>query len=508
MTTTSSSLARYARDPVAFIKKFITRNELGQPFVLQPFQEDFLRLAYQFDPHGRLVHPTGVAGLPKKSGKSTLVAAVADWWGFTQEPPNEIIICANDLDQSIGRVFKAAAELIRQNPQLRRSADIQSRQIALTNGTIITAIASDYAGAAGSNHGLTVWDELWGYTSEGSRRLWDELTPVPTRRNSARLIATYAGFEGESNLLWDLYRLGVGKDEHPDGQGIRLHPTLPLYGNREAGLLVCWDHEPRMPWQTPDYYAAQRQMLRPSTYLRLHENRWVTAESIFIRPDQWDGCVEAGLSPLMPTRVPAMFVGVDAGIKHDTAAVVAVYWLDDKLTVAQHRIWKPSPQEPLDIEATIETFLRDLHARYRVVDIVVDPYQLHRTITSLRGAGLKIREFPQTTGNTTQMGQTLFDLLNGRNLRLYPADDLRRQALHTVAVENPRGWRIAKEKASRKIDAIVALAMAAVAAIDGKDRAACSPGSPILVGDTRSQWGGSSDWQGWRRSWSDARTSF
>ena len=34
-----------------------------------------------------------------------------------------------------------------------------------------------------------------------------------------------------------------------------------------------------------------------------------------------------------------------------------------------------------------------------------------------------------------------------------------------MAVENPRGWRIAKEKASKKIDAIVALAMACCAAM-------------------------------------------
>ena len=34
-----------------------------------------------------------------------------------------------------------------------------------------------------------------------------------------------------------------------------------------------------------------------------------------------------------------------------------------------------------------------------------------------------------------------------------------------MAVENRRGWRIAKEKASKKIDAIVALAMACVAAM-------------------------------------------
>ena len=67
------------------------------------------------------------------------------------------------------------------------------------------------------NHGFVSYDELWGYTSEASTRLWQELTPVPTRKNSIRFITTYAGFEGESKLLWDLYRQVVSPDEHPEG---------------------------------------------------------------------------------------------------------------------------------------------------------------------------------------------------------------------------------------------------------------------------------------------------
>lgn len=58
--------------------------------------------------------------------------------------------------------------------------------------------------------------------------------------------------------------------------------------------------------------------------------------------------------------------------------------------------------------------------------------------------------------------------MNGRNIRLYPSEELRSQALNTVAIETPRGWRIAKEKASAKIDAVVALSMAAIAALDGR----------------------------------------
>ena len=66
----------------------------------------------------------------------------------------------------------------------------------------------------------------------------------------------------------------------------------------------------------------------------------------------------------------------------------------------------------------------------------------------------------------TMMGQTLFDLLNGWNLKLYEATDLREQALSTVAVESPRGGQIAKKKASKKIDGIIALSLACVSEIE------------------------------------------
>lgn len=476
-------LDQYLTDPIAFIDDLVQKNELGWPFCLLDHQRDILRLAFSFDAEGRLPWDTIVLSAVKKSGKTTINAALALWWAFTQEPPNEIPLVANDLEQAVGRVFKAMAGLIRHNPQLAQSAEVQIARVFISNGTEVKAVASDYRGEAGGNHGLTSWDELWGYVSESSRRLWEELTPVPTRHNSIRLITTYAGWEGESQLLGDLYKQGVGKEEHPDGQGERIHPDLPIYANREARLFVYWDHEARMPWQTPDYYAAQRRSLRPPAYFRLHENRWAVTESIFVTPELWDACVDRDAVPLLPTKDHPLFVGVDAGIKHDNAAIAAVYRAGNKIALAVHRIWRPTPEKPLDLEATIESFLRELHERYRVRAILCDPYQLHRSITTLKGAGLPIREFPQSTPNTTVMGQALFDLLAGKNLRLYPSEEMRQQALSTVAIESPRGWRIAKERTSKKIDGIVALAMAVAEAIaQGHQREPLMP-SPGLSAD-------------------------
>ena len=70
----------------------------------------------------------------------------------------------------------------------------------LRAGQSITAIPSNFATAAGGNQNISVFDELWAFTSERSRRLWDELVPPPTRQIACRLTTTYAGYEGESLL--------------------------------------------------------------------------------------------------------------------------------------------------------------------------------------------------------------------------------------------------------------------------------------------------------------------
>jgi hypothetical protein len=258
----------------------------------------------------------------------------------------------------------------------------------------------------------------------------------------------------------------VATNEHPEGQGERIHPTLPISANREARLFAYWDHEPQMPWQTQEYYDSQKKTLRPGTYLRLHENQWAVSEETFITPEMWDPCVDQSHRPSTTEREP-LFVGIDVGIKHDLAARVAVKWDEtgEKLILVSHRIWKPTPTEPLDLENTVEEDLRELNDQADIVEYLADPYQFHRSLTTLQAAGLPIQEFNQTTGNCTLMGQTLFDLLNGQNLVLYADDELRQQALSTVSVETPRGWRIAKEKTSKKIDAIVALSMACVSAM-------------------------------------------
>jgi hypothetical protein len=77
------------------------------------------------------------------------------------------------------------------------------------NKATIQAIGADYAGAAGGNQCIAVFDELWAYSAERSHRLWDELVPPPTRKIACRLTVTYAGFAGESTVFETLYQRGL-----------------------------------------------------------------------------------------------------------------------------------------------------------------------------------------------------------------------------------------------------------------------------------------------------------
>jgi phage terminase large subunit-like protein len=351
--------------------------------------------------------------------------------------------------------------IIEASATLKREARITQDKIAFPaiNATI-SAIASDHASAAGGAQSIACFDELWAFTSERSHRLWDEMVPVPTRKVSARLTTTYAGFEGESQLLEGLYKRGLQQ---------------PVIGNdlyAGDGLLMFWSHEPIAPWQDEGWLAEMRRSLRPNAFLRMIENRFVTTETSFIDLAWWDACVDPAVSPVVKDRSRPVYVGIDASVKRDSTAIVVVSWdhKQQKARLLWHRIFQPSPSEPLDFEAAVETTILDLHKRFRLKQVLFDPYQMVAVAQRLQRAGVKMVEHPQSSPNLTAASQNLYELIKGRNLVAYPDAAIRLAVSRAVAIESPRGWRIAKEKQSHKIDVVVALAMAALAAVQNPSR--------------------------------------
>jgi hypothetical protein len=338
---------------------------------------------------------------------------------------------------------------------LRREAKVTADKIAFpafANATIRT-VASDYQSAAGANPVISCFDELWAYSSERARRLFDEMAVPPTRRIACRLTVTYAGFEGESDLLEELYKRGMKQ------------PVVGPSLHAGDGILMFWSHEPVAPWQTADWLAEMRRSQRPNQYLRMVENRWVTTESNFV--------VDSNNGRHVTNRGLSIWVGVDASVKHDSTAIVAVSWdrPAEKVRLVQHRIFQPSPDDPLNFEDTIEATLLELRARFHVVKVLFDPWQMQSVSQRLRRVGLPIEEYAQSTANLTAASQNLYELVTGGNLAVYSDAAMRLAISRAVAVETARGWRISKEKQSHKVDVVVALAMAAHACVEGQSSA-------------------------------------
>jgi phage terminase large subunit-like protein len=142
-----------------------------------------------------------------------------------------------------------------------------------------------------------------------------------------------------------------------------------------------------------------------------------------------------------------------------------------KVRLVWHRIFQPSRDDPLDFEGTIELELQRLCRRFRVAEIRYDPYQMVAVAQRLTGMGLPMVEFPQSVPNLTEASNNLYELVKGRNLVLYPDAEMRLAAQRAVAVETPRGWKISKASQSHKIDVVVALAQAALGAVEQASRA-------------------------------------
>jgi phage terminase large subunit-like protein len=307
---------------------------------------------------------------------------------------SEAYALANDQEQSIGRVFQMVRRIIEASPLLKREAKITQDRITFPGiNALIAAIASDAGSAAGANATISVFDELWAYTSERARRLWDEMVPPPTRKIACRFTCTYAGYQSESVLLEELYKRGLQQPQ----------VGTDLYAG--DGLLMFWSHVPIASWQDEAWLASMRHE-RASAYQRMVLNEFASSESRFVDMSAWDACVQPALTPVQQDRQLNVWIGVDASVRRDSTALVACTY-DKKAKVVRlvaHRVFVPSASDPIDFEL-VETTLLDWAKNFRVKRIYFDPFQFVSTAQRLEKAHIAIEPYAQTVPNLTAATQ-------------------------------------------------------------------------------------------------------
>ena len=465
MTTTSTvvlnaqSLNHFRKHPIEFIESCLFNPETGQPFKLLPAERIFLEHAFQIGPDGKLIYNEWLYSCPKKSGKTTfealvIITAILLYGGSYPEG----YILANSQEQGRSRVFEIATRIIRASPLLKDEAKITADKITFPAfDAVIQALPCDAGSAAGSNAVVAGFDELWDYTSEAARRLWDELVPPPTRKIAFRLTVTYAGFENELTLLLELYKRGLRQPKIGED----------LFGG--DGLLMFWSRRPIAPWQDEAWAKAMRRE-RASAYQRQFLNEFATSSSSFIDMPKWDDCCDPRLSPIPVDLKLDVWIGFDGSFKHDQTAIVAVTFdtASKRVRLVNHKAFQPTPEQPIDFEAQVEKTLRDWCRSYRVRQILYDPMMMQAVAQRLVRDRLPLQEFTQTSNNLTAAGQCLFELINGNNLWMYSDLALRKAVSLAIAKETPRGWRISKETSPHKIDLIAALSFACYGCLEAQ----------------------------------------
>jgi phage terminase large subunit-like protein len=472
-----AALARWQAQPIIFIETVLRDPETRKPFVLSDAERAFLTLAFTLDDSGRLKHPELVFGAIKKSGKTTLAALIMITMVLLFGGRFAEGYCvANDFEQAASRVFTVVRRIVECSPLLRAIARITSDRVLFPAlDASIIAIASDAASAAGANPTITCFDELWGYSSERSRRLWDEMITTPARRISCRLTVSYAGFSGESILLAELYKRGQALPE--------VGPSL----HAGDGMLFAWHTEPIAPWQTEAWLAEMRRSLRPSAFARMITNEFVATESAFVDLSAWDACVVPSLAPLREDKQLHVWAGVDASVKRDsTALVLCAYDKKNKcVRLIAHKVFTPTPGDPIDFEQTIEQTILEWREKFLLRRCYFDPFQMVSVAQRLQRKGLRVEEFAQTIPNLTAATSNLYDLISSRSILLYPDAPMRLAVSRAILHESSRGWRLDKQKQQHKIDLIVALSMAAYAAVIGQGQSSYeTPFGPFTPQET------------------------
>ena len=145
-----------------------------------------------------------------------------------------------------------------------------------------------------------------------------------------------------------------------------------------------------------------RRSLRPNAYLRLVENRFVgsasSASSICNPGTPASIRLPSLCSPIASCRSGSAST---LRVKHDSTAIVAVTWDDDKPRLVAHRVFQPRPDDPIDFELTVERTLLDFNKRFCVQKVLFDPVHASSVMQRLSREGIDVEEFPQTTGNLT-----------------------------------------------------------------------------------------------------------
>jgi phage terminase large subunit-like protein len=446
----------------------------GEPVRLRAFQKRFIYRLYEYDPDtGIRRYRRALLGMGKGNGKTPL----ASWVGAYelaggQSISPRVIIGAASLKQA-NLVFSDLKTTMlgtdAQPSPLRPFVEPFDLQILLKDRP---GLAERIAAEAGTNDGARatafIADELHEWLGRVGRVYMVVDGAIAKRRNAFSLGITTAGARSErdpdgraTEILEQLYEHGVAC-----AKGERVDDTF----------LFEWYEAPPCDLDDPDQWLAAILTANPAAgdfndidslrsrfermprheFERYHLNRWTAVFNRWIEMERWDVCSE----PPEIEEGERVYVGVDGAAKRDTTAVYIVKIDSERRVHVFGQVFEPPGEGEVIDPELVENHIRDVCRTYEVAEVAFDPALFYRSAQLLAEEGYPMVEVPQTVPRKMQFAQALWDAVNEGRVRHGGDPTLRAHVDGAVAKYRGNGWTIEKGQASRRIDAVIAVAMA------------------------------------------------
>jgi len=194
-----------ALEPIEFIQMLnLVDDFYGQPFVLLDWQHEVLWDVYgTLDEKGYRQYRFAYLEIPKKNGKTSLIAGLALYHLTCDPPGGQIYCCAADRGQA-ELVYKAACGMRDQNEDLKEILKLTDSKKEIKNeltGTILKVLSAEAYSKHGLNPTVVIFDELH---AQPNRDLWDVMT-------------FGAGAARKEPLWWVITTAGDDPDRHSIG---------------------------------------------------------------------------------------------------------------------------------------------------------------------------------------------------------------------------------------------------------------------------------------------------
>jgi len=464
----------------------------GKPLLLEDWQKDQIirPLFGTLNKDKTRQYRTCYVELPRKNGKSTAAAAIANYLLFFDgEIGAEIYSAANDRDQA-SIVFSEAAGMIEQEPRLLKLCDILrsvKRIVVPSMGSFYRAISAEAYTSWGYNPHGVIYDELH---AAPSRELWDVLTTAGgTRRQPLIFVITTAGYDRNS-ICWELHdyackvRDGIIQDKTflpviysapedadwtDENVWRQANPALGTFRNIDEMRILC--------------ERAQQVPALEMTFRRLYLNQWVNSAERWLSMESWDACNEPLRDDL--TGKPC-YAGLDLSATTDLTALSLVFPADDGSYDVIMRFWIPgdtarekerkdrvpyttwskqgfiklTPGNVIDYKF-IHQELRELREQYDIREIAFDRWGATKLSQELIDDDFVMIPFGQGFASMSPPTKELMNLVLGKKIRHGGHPVLRWNVDNLVVNQDPAGnLKPDKAKSTQKIDGCVAMIMA------------------------------------------------